>query len=163
MSTIEQGSESPISALPAAESPSATGGRLDVIFGNAGASEARTADDDAPTFVIPLDDEEFTAEFPVDSTFTSASLRVVDAADVQATPDVRSTSAERASRVRRLWTDFASLAGFLLLALWVISPYWTGARVSASDSSDQAFFEWMLAHGAEVVTHFSSPLYTTQL
>jgi hypothetical protein len=64
---------------------------------------------------------------------------------------------------RRIWIDLGVYAVFLMIALWVVGKFWAGGRISSDDASDQAFFEWMLAHGAQVVTHGASPLFASQL
>jgi hypothetical protein len=117
------------------------------------------ADQDAPTAVLPVDDSDArTAEFSVDFTHTTMSLARV----VEAPAPVEKTEA-RAPRRRHLRIDLTVFGAFILIALWIVGPYWSGGRVSSSDASDQAFFEWMLAHGAQVLTHFDSPLFTTQM
>lgn len=70
-----------------------------------------------------------------------------------------------APRRRRWRTDLLVYAAFIALAAWVTNGLWPGAghRVSAVDANDQAFFEWMLSHGARVVTHFDSPLFTDRM
>jgi hypothetical protein len=62
-----------------------------------------------------------------------------------------------------MWPDLGVYAAFLLIAFWITSQYWMTGRVSAPDVSDQAFFEYMLAHGARAVTHLSNPLYASGL
>lgn len=61
------------------------------------------------------------------------------------------------------WREAGVYAAFLLIAFWITNQYWIGGHVSAVDVSDQAFFEYMLAHGAQAITHFTNPFYTVQL
>jgi hypothetical protein len=70
-----------------------------------------------------------------------------------------------ASRWRRIRLDLIAYALYALLAAWVTIRVWPGAdhRVSTIDANDQAFFEWMLSHGARVVTHFDSPWFTDRM
>ncbi len=54
---------------------------------------------------------------------------------------------------------------FLATAVWVTlrllaHPH---TRIARSQTSDEVLMEWMLAHGARVVTHFENPLVTGQL
>ncbi|GGL97380.1 DUF2079 domain-containing protein [Micromonospora yangpuensis] len=48
------------------------------------------------------------------------------------------------------------------LALWVTSGLWRGpdTRAVTVNSSDQAFFEWLLSYGAHALTHGQNPFYT---
>jgi hypothetical protein len=72
--------------------------------------------------------------------------------------------APRKSR-RRILADLLTYLAYALVALWVTSKLWPigGHPVSAVDANDQAFFEWMLSHGAHVLTHGDSPLFTDRL
>jgi hypothetical protein len=93
-------------------------------------------------------------------------VQVVDARVVTAGGDDReSKRARRSARLRRLRTDLLVYAGYLAVAVWITSRLWPvgGHHVSAVDANDQAFFEWMLSHGARVVTHFDSPLFTDRI
>ncbi|WP_229399264.1 hypothetical protein [Micromonospora okii] len=59
---------------------------------------------------------------------------------------------------RGWWTDAAALASFALLALWVTLRFWANPGHGVRDNrSDQALFEWMMAHGARVMTDFAYP------
>ncbi|MEJ3744108.1 DUF2079 domain-containing protein [Actinomycetes bacterium KLBMP 9797] len=49
-----------------------------------------------------------------------------------------------------------ALAGLVTAGLWV-AP---NRHAVAVNSSDQAFFEWLLAYGAHAVTHLENPLFT---
>ncbi|WP_245730461.1 hypothetical protein [Micromonospora pallida] len=54
--------------------------------------------------------------------------------------------------------DAAASAGFVLLALWVTARFWVNPdHESGVNPTDQAQFEWMLAHGARVLTDFAYP------
>jgi hypothetical protein len=69
----------------------------------------------------------------------------------------------RPERRRRVRADLLLYALFVACALVLTRGYWLGNQVSRVDISDQAFFEYMLSHGAYVVTHLANPFYTTQL
>ncbi|MGW9197752.1 hypothetical protein [Micromonospora chersina] len=54
--------------------------------------------------------------------------------------------------------DALAVLSFLLLAFWVTARIWWDPASSLRDNrTDQAQFEWMMAHGARVVTDFAYP------
>ncbi|NES16891.1 hypothetical protein G3554_23900 [Micromonospora sp. PPF5-17] len=60
--------------------------------------------------------------------------------------------------------DLAAVLSFLLLAFWVTARFWANAAAGVRDNrSDQAQFEWMMAHGARVVTQFADPFRTDRM
>lgn len=59
---------------------------------------------------------------------------------------------------RGRWIDVAAPLSFVLLAFWVTARFWLNPAAGVRDNpSDQALFEWMMAHGARVVTDFAYP------
>ncbi|MER7894343.1 hypothetical protein ABTX15_31520 [Micromonospora sp. NPDC094482] len=61
-----------------------------------------------------------------------------------------------AGRGRRI--DVLAVLSFVALGFWVTARLWLDPRNGVRDNrSDQAQFEWMMAHGARVVTHFAYP------
>ncbi|MEU8295693.1 hypothetical protein AB0C04_00185 [Micromonospora sp. NPDC048909] len=61
-----------------------------------------------------------------------------------------------AGRGRRI--DALAVLSFVALGFWVTARLWLDPRNGVRDNrSDQAQFEWMMAHGARVVTHFAYP------
>ncbi|MCX4469368.1 hypothetical protein OOK41_03385 [Micromonospora sp. NBC_01655] len=59
---------------------------------------------------------------------------------------------------RGRWTDVLAVLGFALIALWVTGRFWLNPAHGVRDNrSDQALFEWMMAHGARVLTDFAYP------
>ncbi|MGC4806627.1 hypothetical protein [Micromonospora sp. DT233] len=59
---------------------------------------------------------------------------------------------------RGRWIDVAAVLSFALLAFWVTLRLWVNPAHGVRDNrSDQALFEWMLAHGARVLTDFAYP------
>ncbi|MGY3515719.1 hypothetical protein ACVMYR_05340 [Micromonospora sp. PTRAS2] len=59
---------------------------------------------------------------------------------------------------RGRWVDAAAVLSFALIAFWVTLRFWSNPAHGVRDNrSDQALFEWMLAHGARVVTDFAYP------
>jgi hypothetical protein len=58
--------------------------------------------------------------------------------------------------------DLLGVAAALALAVWVTSGLWRDPeqRTILVNSSDHAFFEWILAYGAHALTHGENPLFT---
>jgi hypothetical protein len=64
----------------------------------------------------------------------------------------------------RLRSDALALAGYLAGALWVTARLWADRdTVARGAPADETFFEWVLAHGARVVTHLENPFFSTRL
>ncbi|MGW5667536.1 hypothetical protein [Micromonospora sp. NPDC003776] len=64
----------------------------------------------------------------------------------------------------RRWIDLAAVLSFVLLAFWVTARFWMNPAAGVRDNrSDQAQFEWMMAHGARVVTQFVDPFTTDRM
>ncbi|MCW3840780.1 DUF2079 domain-containing protein [Micromonospora yasonensis] len=84
-----------------------------------------------------------------------------DAADggaAESAPD----EGERPARGR--WIDLAAVLSFVLLAFLVTARFWASPAAGVRDNrSDQAQFEWMMAHGARVVTQFAYPFTTDRM
>ncbi|OWV12022.1 hypothetical protein B5D80_03725 [Micromonospora wenchangensis] len=54
--------------------------------------------------------------------------------------------------------DALAVVSYVLLAFWVTARFWRDPAAGVRDNrSDQAQFEWMMAHGARVVTEWSYP------
>ncbi|MGY4910102.1 hypothetical protein [Micromonospora aurantiaca (nom. illeg.)] len=65
-------------------------------------------------------------------------------------------SAPKSGQGRRI--DALAVLSFVLLAFWVTARLWVDPRNGIRDNrTDQAQFEWMMAHGARVVTDFAYP------
>src|SRR4051794_24125045 len=61
-------------------------------------------------------------------------------------------------------TDLAAVLSFVALGFWVTGRLWLHPRSGVRDNpSDQSQFEWMMAHGARVVTHFAYPFGSDQM
>jgi hypothetical protein len=70
------------------------------------------------------------------------------------------------ARWRRIPRAQDAVAGlsFVALALWLTNGLWRKPSYGLADNPmDQAFFEWMLAHGARVVTDFAYPFVSYQM
>ncbi|HEX7744404.1 MAG TPA: hypothetical protein VF462_03960 [Micromonosporaceae bacterium] len=60
--------------------------------------------------------------------------------------------------------DLAAVLSFVALAFWVTIRLWGNPSHGLADNEmDQAFFEWMLAHGARVVTDLAYPFVSYQM
>jgi hypothetical protein len=59
-------------------------------------------------------------------------------------------------------TGLAVYGSYLAVALWATGHVWWNVkgRVLASNPGDHTFFEWMLAHGARLVTHPENPFFS---
>ncbi|WP_433345555.1 hypothetical protein [Micromonospora sp. CA-111912] len=80
----------------------------------------------------------------------------------EAEPPVTDASEEGAGRAaasrRGRWTDVLAVLSFALIAFWVTARLWVNPAHGVRDNrSDQALFEWMMAHGARVLTDFAYP------
>jgi hypothetical protein len=105
-------------------------------------------------------DAEFIA---LESEVTAAPLSVIPAART-------ATEAQRATapRVRRwrflTWRDAVAIASFIAVALLITAPLWLNLdHQLRDDPQDQAFFEWMLAHGARVLTDGVYPFFSDRM
>ncbi|MEW1585132.1 hypothetical protein AB0283_06745 [Micromonospora vinacea] len=73
------------------------------------------------------------------------------------------SDAARPSR-REKWADLAAVLSFVVLAFWITGRLWLDPSSDVRDNqSDQSQFEWMMAHGARVVTHFAYPFHSNQM
>jgi len=77
----------------------------------------------------------------------------------------RPTTASPRRRSRNAWLpDVGAILSFVVLGLWVTARIWLrpshGLRANLAD---QAFFEWMLAHGTRVVTGPVDPFVSYQM
>ncbi|MEU5965674.1 hypothetical protein ABZ777_31080 [Micromonospora parva] len=73
------------------------------------------------------------------------------------------SGAVRPSRKGR-WADLAAVLSFVVLGFWVTGRLWLDPGSDVRDNqSDQSQFEWMMAHGARVVTHFAYPFHSNQM
>ncbi|MEV4654430.1 hypothetical protein [Micromonospora sp. NPDC049301] len=62
------------------------------------------------------------------------------------------------------WVDLAAVLSFVVLGFWVTGRLWLEPRSGVRDNpSDQSQFEWMMAHGARVVTHFAYPFHSDRM
>ncbi|TDC25543.1 DUF2029 domain-containing protein [Micromonospora sp. 15K316] len=60
--------------------------------------------------------------------------------------------------------DLLAVLSFVALGFWVTARLWLDPRNGIRDNrSDQAQFEWMMAHGARVVTQFAYPFHSDRM
>ncbi|MEV4345424.1 hypothetical protein AB0J83_13180 [Actinoplanes sp. NPDC049596] len=70
--------------------------------------------------------------------------------------------------VRRLrfpaWRDLLACATFVVIAFYITAPLWLNLdHQLRDDPQDQAFFEWMMAHGARVLTDGAYPFFSDRM
>lgn len=88
-----------------------------------------------------------------------------------AAPAVSTTDEQVISPARRrlrwpalTWRDVCAIGTFLAVALFVTAPLWLNLdHELRDDPQDQAFFEWMLAHGARVLTDGVYPFFSDRM
>jgi hypothetical protein len=76
--------------------------------------------------------------------------------------------AEQAARPRfwrtLTWRDALAILSFVAVSLFITAPLWLHLdHELRDDPQDQAFFEWMLAHGARVVTDGVYPFFSDRM
>src|SRR3954447_187949 len=87
---------------------------------------------------------------------------------IPAAPPALEEEAEQPAR-RRIarsltWRDVLAITSFIAVALFVTAPLWLNLdHVLRDDPQDQAFFEWMLAHGARVLTDGAYPFFSDRV
>ncbi|WFF02027.1 hypothetical protein [Micromonospora sp. WMMD964] len=60
--------------------------------------------------------------------------------------------------------DLVAVLSFVVLGFWVTCRLWLDPGGAVRDNqSDQSQFEWMMAHGARVITHFAYPFHSDQM
>ncbi|SNT45919.1 hypothetical protein SAMN05421812_106307 [Asanoa hainanensis] len=84
--------------------------------------------------------------------------------DTSDLPRVAAVAPVNDRRSRVLAQDLAAVASYVLLAFWVTWRVWLHPTWGlAANRADQAFFEWMLGHGALVATGQASPFFSDQM
>jgi hypothetical protein len=68
------------------------------------------------------------------------------------------------SRLAISWRDVLAILSFIAVALFITAPLWLNLdHELRDDPQDQAFFEWMLAHGARVLTDGVYPFFSDRM
>jgi hypothetical protein len=97
----------------------------------------------------------------------TGSVAVAPAPDVTGEQELEQQreAAERRRGWRSLtWRDLLAIASFIAVALYLTAPLWLNLdHELRDDPQDQAFFEWMLAHGARVVTDGVYPFFSDRM
>jgi hypothetical protein len=108
------------------------------------------------------DAEDLDAELLALETGVAPAAPISVVPDVQAVPE-QDLEPRRWRRPWRLlnWRDILAIATFVAVALYLTAPLWLNLdHELRDDPQDQAFFEWMLAHGARVLTDGAYPFFT---
>ena len=111
------------------------------------------------------DVEDLDAELRALDTDVDRVAPVSPVPDVEAAPEQQQKPGRRLRVWRRLnWRDVLAVVTFVAVALYVTSSLWISPdHGSATDPQDQAFFEWMLAHGARVVSDGAYPFFSDRM
>src|SRR4051812_13947728 len=109
--------------------------------------------------------EDLDAELRALDTDVDTVAPVSPVPDVEAAPEQQQEPGRRLRVWRRLnWRDVLAIATLVAVALYVTSLLWLNLdHGSATDPQDQAFFEWMLAHGARVITDGAYPFFSDRM
>jgi hypothetical protein len=93
----------------------------------------------------------------------AAPISVIPAADAGA--ESEPATAPRPRWWRSLtWRDVLAIFTFIAVALFITAPLWLNLdHELRDDPQDQAFFEWMLAHGARVLTDGAYPFFSDRM
>ena len=98
-------------------------------------------------------------------TDTSDLPRVTASISVAPAPVASAAPSAPSPLWRRGWVlDLGAVASFVAVAFWVTWRIWFHPGWGlAANRGDQAFFEWMMAHGARVVTEGANPFFSGQM
>jgi hypothetical protein len=112
----------------------------------------------------PADAEDLDAELlTLETDVAAAPISVIPAA--RPAPETVPETPARVGFWRSLtWRDGLAIASFVAVALFITLPLWLHLdHELRDDPQDQAFFEWMLAHGARVVTDGVYPFFSDRM
>jgi hypothetical protein len=124
------------------------------------ATDAKSLETDAHD----LDAELLTLETGVAPTAPLSAVPEVVPAEQTAVEQALVDGPRRRTRWRLSWQDVLAIATFIAVALYVTSPLWLNLdHEMRDDPQDQAFFEWMLAHGARVITDGVYPFFSDRM
>jgi len=110
------------------------------------------------------DAEDLDAELlALETDVAAAPISVIPAA--RPAPELEPEQAPRPRLWRSLtWRDVLAIASFIAVALFLTAPLWLNLdHELRDDPQDQAFFEWMLAHGARVLTDGAYPFFSDRM
>ncbi|RSM67544.1 hypothetical protein DMB66_15560 [Actinoplanes sp. ATCC 53533] len=93
----------------------------------------------------------------------AAPISVIPAVDAAPEAELAPVRAPRWWR-SLTWRDVLAIATFIAVALFITAPLWLNLdHELRDDPQDQAFFEWMLAHGARVLTDGVYPFFSDRM
>jgi hypothetical protein len=112
-----------------------------------------------------------TATEDLDAELLALDSDVATAAPTAAAPAVEAAPEQVREPAKRLrlwrlltWRDVLAIATFVAGALYLTAPLWLNLdHGMADDPQDQVFFEWMLAHGARVLTDGVYPFFSDRM
>ena len=108
--------------------------------------------------------EELEAELIALGTDAPTTAPTLVEPDVEAVPEQVGRPAKRWWRRRPDWRDVLAAATFVVVAFYLTAPLWLNLdHQLRDDPQDQAFFEWMLAHGARVLTDGAYPFFSDRM
>jgi hypothetical protein len=106
----------------------------------------------------------------LDAELLALQTGVATTAPTPVAPAERTAEQQREPvRRRRFWRsltrwDLLAIVSFVAVALYLTAPLWLSLdHQLRDDPQDQAFFEWMLAHGARVVTDGAYPFFSDRM
>jgi hypothetical protein len=111
------------------------------------------------------DAEDLEANVRTLGTDTALSTSTAVIPEVEAAPE-QGRSVRRWLHPGRLlgWRDLLAVATFVAVAIYITAPLWLNLdHQLRDDPQDQAFFEWMLAHGARVLTDGAYPFFSDRM
>jgi hypothetical protein len=99
----------------------------------------------------------------LESEVAAAPISVIPAVDTA--PAREAEPAPRPRWWRSLtWRDVLAIVTFIAVAAFITAPLWLNLdHELRDDPQDQAFFEWMLAHGARVLTDGVYPFFSDRM
>ncbi|MGW0213273.1 hypothetical protein ACWDXH_02660 [Micromonospora chokoriensis] len=84
--------------------------------------------------------------------------------DGPAAASVEGVAADARRPRRGRVVDLVAVLSFVVLGFWVTCRLWLDPGGAVRDNeSDQSQFEWMMAHGTRVITHFAYPFHSDQM
>jgi len=120
--------------------------------GNVLPPKPEAAADDLDAELIALEEE-----------VAAAPISVIPAARTVAEPEPATLPLLRRWRTLS-WRDVLAITSFIAVALFITAPLWLNLdHELRDDPQDQAFFEWMLAHGARVLTDGVYPFFSDRM